>query len=239
MRHCQKSFAFARLESSLEALSAHFLPAHRDEIYLLLWELGSNALKYGVRDCSASVRLEQSMGLDSGANICSKICANICVGELQILAQLITPARSLAGASSFAGTRSFAGALAGLRLYFFYKVQLRFSPLPMLSSLTSRLAPRELPPHRAQRARPAFFPPIFALPLSALAFTASSLDPLAALPPAPSTPSPQNSAQHNGLGQRVINHYASIFCYNAPIFFAPCAHIRAISLHIKGSYLAL
>lgn len=180
MRHCQKNFAFASLESSLNAISSHFLPACRDEIYTLLWEIGSNALKYGVRDLCAPVQLVQAQ---SAKSISPSYLAHCAAGVLYILVQESTTRKSA----------------KTLHLCFCYQVPItRFSKSPQARSvkqLSQTLAPRN--PH-------------------------------------PSKSSPH----HNGLGHRLINHYANVFCYNAPKLSIPCAHIRAISLHIKGTYLA-
>ncbi len=40
---------FAHIESSIEAISLYFTKDTRDSIYALLWELGSNILKYGTQ----------------------------------------------------------------------------------------------------------------------------------------------------------------------------------------------
>lgn len=182
MRHCQKNFAFASLESSLDTLSSHFLPECRDEMYMLLWELGSNALKYGVRDMYAPVQLIQS-----AKSIYPSYLVCRTAGVLYIIIQKSTINKST----------------KALHLCFCYQVPIaRFSTREQnaIEPPPQKPAPKNLPTNK---------------------------------------PNPHyTSPHHNGLGHRLINHYANVFCYNAPTLSMPCAHIRAISLHIKGNYLA-
>lgn len=47
--------AFASLESAIESTSPLIVKEWRDSVYLLLWELGTNILKYGINNLYASV----------------------------------------------------------------------------------------------------------------------------------------------------------------------------------------
>ncbi|MBR2495263.1 hypothetical protein [Helicobacter sp.] len=47
--------AFANLEHALESSSLLIATQWRDSVYLLLWELGTNILKYGINDLYAKV----------------------------------------------------------------------------------------------------------------------------------------------------------------------------------------
>lgn len=51
----QCPLAFANLERALESSSLLIAKEWRDSIYLLLWELGTNILKYGINDLYANV----------------------------------------------------------------------------------------------------------------------------------------------------------------------------------------